>query len=462
MCLDGDSQATYYHCTFVIERLFGLDRPTPLGGEKDSTAMVSLAAIGRKVGAPILLGKERMQSGVSYNLLSTAVRQNPYPVYDEMREKDPVHFSELAQAWFLTRYADVAEILSDRRFSVEGALEKSNKRMGVKWDENSPFMHASSMWMLMIDPPDHTRLRGLINRAFTPRAVEQMRATIQQITDELLDKVQDQGRMDAVHDFGDPLPILVFTQLLGLEGADYDTLKRWANTVGMAIDPIFGPEWLERIDSSAREVREFFQNVIAERKRNPTDDLLSGLIQAEEAGEKLSEEELLATCLLLLVAGTETTSNLIGNSVYALMRNRDQFIRLQREPKLLDTAVEEFLRYETPVQLTGRVAKEDVELGGKTIRAGQPVGCIMGAANRDPEQYPNPSKLDLGRVPNRHTAFSFGPHFCVGSPLARLEGQIAIGTMVRRMPNMQMRMVGAPQWRDTLNNRGLKTLPVIF
>jgi cytochrome P450 len=254
----------------------------------------------------------------------------------------------------------------------------------------------------------------------------------------------------------------VFQKLMGLEHADPAQLKEWANTVGMAIDPIFGAEWLEKIDTAVAEVREFFLKVIEERKHNPTEDLLSGLIQAEEAGEKLTEDELLATCLLLLVAGTETTSNSIGNGIYALMRNRDQFIRLQWDPKLIDTAIEEFLRFETPVQLTGRVAKEDVEIGGKVIKKGQPVGCIMGAANRDPEQYPEPNKLDLGRTPNRHTAFSFGPHFCVGSPLARLEGQIAIGTAVRRMPNMQMRLIGPPQWRPTLNNRGLVSLPVIF
>jgi len=422
---------------------------------------VSLATITRKIGAPILLTRERLESGVSYNLLSKEQRANPYPTYRQLRTKDPVHWSELAQAWFLSRYSDVVKVMSDPRFSVVGALEKSNKRMGVNWDSKSPFIRVSSRWMLMVDPPDHTRLRGLINKALTPRAVERMRQRITEVTNSLLDVVQDNGRMDAVGAFGDPMPVIVFASFFGLPPEDHQQLKLWANTIGKAIDPVFGPELLQRIDQAVGEAIQYFQDRIEERRRDPHDDLLSALVAAEDASEKLSQEELMSTCILLLVAGTETTTNLIGNSIYALLRNPGQMRRLREDPSLIETAVEEFLRYETPVQLTGRVAGEDVEIRGKRIRQGQPVGLLMGAANRDPDEFKHPDQLDIGRTPDRHSAFSFGPHYCVGSPLARLEAQVAITTLLERMPKLQLRTSDF-EWRDTLNNRGLKTLPVVF
>jgi pimeloyl-[acyl-carrier protein] synthase len=423
--------------------------------------MVSLATVTRKIGAPILLTRERLESGVSFNLLSSAQRANPYPTYRQLQTKDPVHWSELAQAWFLSRYDDVMNVMRDPRFSVVGALERSNKRMGVKWDPRSPFIRVSSRWMLMVDPPDHTRLRGLINKALTPRAVERMRQRITEVTSNLLDAVQDSGRMDVVHDLSGPMPVIVFANFFGLPPEDHQQLKLWANTIGMAIDPVFGPELLERIDQAVGEAIQYFEHAIEERRRDPHEDLLSALVAAEDAGDKLSQEELMSTCILLLVAGTETTTNLIGNSVYALLRNPGQMRRLREDPSLIETAVEEFLRYETPVQLTGRVAGEDVEMQGKQIRKGQPVGLLMGAANRDPAEYKNPEQLDLSRTPNRHSAFSLGPHYCVGAPLARLEAQIALTAILERMPKLQSR-TSDYQWRETLNNRGLLKLPVVF
>jgi pimeloyl-[acyl-carrier protein] synthase len=422
---------------------------------------VSAASVARAVGSPILLSWEKLTTGVSYDLLSTKVQADPYPVYREMRSKDPVHWSELARAWFLTRYAEVSSVLKDSRFSVEGTQQKSNERMGYKLDEASPLRRINKRWMLFVDPPDHTRLRGLVNRAFTPKAVEGLRPKIQELVDGLIDQVQDRGHMDVVHDLGDPLPAKVLAYLLGLPAEDSAVLKPWADVVGMGIDPILAPDVVARINRVILEAGEYFERHIEQRRKNPTDDLLSTLISVEEQGERLSSDELLSLLFLFLAAGTETTTNLTCNGLYTILRHPDQLARLQQDPSLIESAIEEFLRFETPVQVTGRVALEDVEVGGKMIRKGHPVGLLLGAANRDPEQFPDPDRLDIGRTPNRHDAFSFGIHFCVGAPLGRAEAAIAIGTVLRRLPTLKLQSE-TPQWRPTMNNRGLQTLPVTF
>jgi cytochrome P450 len=422
---------------------------------------VSAASVARAVGSPILLSWEKLTTGVSYDLLSQKVQADPYPVYREMRAKDPVHWSELARAWFLTRYAEVASVLKDSRFSVEGTQQKSNERMGYKLDEASPLRRINKRWMLFVDPPDHTRLRGLVNRAFTPKAVEGLRPKIQELVDGLIDQVQDRGHMDIVHDVGDPLPAKVLAYLLGLPAEDSAVLKPWADVVGMGIDPILAPEVVVRINRVILEAGEYFERHIEQRRRNPTDDLLSSLISVEEQGEKLSSDELLSLLFLFLAAGTETTTNLTCNGLYTILRHPDQLERLRQDPSLIETAIEEFLRFETPVQVTGRVAMEDVEVGGKIIRKGHPVGLLLGAANRDPAQFPDPDRLDIGRTPNRHDAFSFGIHFCVGAPLGRAEAAIAIGTVLRRLPKLKLQS-DTPHWRPTMNNRGLQTLRVTF
>lgn len=422
---------------------------------------VSTASIARAVGSPILLSWERLTTGVSYDLLSPKVQADPYPVYTKMRTRDPVHWSELARAWFLTRYAEVASVLKDSRFSVEGTQQKSNERMGYRLDEGSPLRRINKRWMLFVDPPDHTRLRGLVNRAFTPKAVEVLRPRIQQLVDELIDQVQDRGEMDIVHDLGDPLPAKVLAFLLGLPGEDSAVLKPWADVVGMGIDPILSPEVVKRINQVILEAGAYFERHVEDRRKNPGEDLLSSLISVEEQGERLSSDELLSLLFLFLAAGTETTTNLTCNGLFTILRYPDQLERLRRDPDLIETAIEEFLRFETPVQVTGRVALEDVEVGGKMIRKGHPLGLLLGAANRDPEQFPDPDRLDIGRTPNRHDAFSFGPHFCVGAPLGRAEAAIAIGTVLRRLPKLRL-VSETPRWRPTMNNRGLQTLPVTF
>jgi cytochrome P450 len=422
---------------------------------------ITTSPLARKLGTPVLLFKERLSSGVGYDLLSPAQREDPYPIYRAMQEKDPVHWSELARAWFLVKYEDISNILRDPRFRVRGTLHKSNERMGVKLDETTPFGRVTSQWMLMVDPPDHTRLRNLINRALTPRAIEAMRPRIQELVDDLLDRVQDKGEMDVVRDLADPLPAMVLATLLDIPPGDHVQLKKWADIVGMGIDPVFGPDLLQRINTTVETVWDYFRPIIAERRKNPGDDLLSALIIAEDQGNMLTEQELLSMMILLLAAGTETTTNLTSSGLYLLLTHPDEMQRLRASPDLMETAIEEILRYETPVQLTGRIVTEDMELRGKRLRTGQPVGLLLGAANRDPDQFENPDVFDITRNPNRHAAFSYGPHFCVGAPLGRAEGQIAIGTVLRRFPNLKL-ATDRPQWRVTLNNRGPKTLPVTF
>jgi len=255
-----------------------------------------------------------------------------------------------------------------------------------------------------------------------------LRPKIQELVDGLIDQVQDRGHMDIVHDLGDPLPAKVLAYLLGLPAEDSAVLKPWADVVGMGIDPISGTRRGGSHQQGDPRAGEYFERHIEQRRKNPTDDLLSTLISVEEQGEKLSSDELLSLLFLFLAAGTETTTNLTCNGLYTILRHPDQLARLQQDPSLIETAIEEFLRFETPVQVTGRVALEEVEVGGKLIRKGHPVGLLLGAANRDPEQFPDPDRLDIGRTPNRHDAFSFGIHFCVGAPLGRAEAAIAIGT----------------------------------
>ncbi len=395
-----------------------------------------------------------------FDLLAPEVRADPYPLYDFLRAWDPVHWSEEAARWILTRYADISAVLRDGRFSADRATQFM-RLLGAEEREHLGALEAGlARQLLFIDPPDHTRLRRLVNAAFTPRVVERMRARIQEIVDDLLDAVAPRGRMDVIADLAYPLPSIVIAEMLGVPPADRDRFKRWSDDLAAFIG--LSPALVEsarRAQGSMLEFADYFREIIAARRAQPGEDLLSALIAAEAQGDVLSEEELLANCILLLAAGHETTTNLIGNGLLALLRHPDALARLRREPDLIRSAVEELLRYDSPVQATARLAKADVEVGGRTIQAGQGVVLLLGAANRDPEQFPDPHALDLARADNRHLAFGAGAHFCVGAPLARLEGQIAIGTVLRRFPDL--RLVDAPlAWRESVAFRGLESLPV--
>lgn len=399
---------------------------------------------------------------VQYNPLLPEARTDPYPLYRQLREQDPVHWSEVVDAWVLTRYDDVVAVLKDPRFSADRrrAQNRLTEQAAAMIEEAGAVGRANTM--LTADPPEHTRLRLLVSRAFLPHAVEPLRQHIQQIADELLDAVQDTGRMDIIQDFAYPLPVIVIAELMGVPPEHRAQFRRWSDDVVAALGgPLGPPELRERGMRSVRELEEYFRGVIAERRRKPKEDLVSVLVAAEEQGDVLSEEQLLATCMVMLIAGNETTRNLIGNGMLALLHDRDQLEKLWNDPSLVESAVEELLRYAGPVQTTARVATEDVQIGGEPIKEGQLVFTVVAAANRDPAHFPDPDKLDITRENNHHVAFGFGIHSCLGQPLARVEAQVAFSTLARRIRNPRL-ATEEVKWGPSFILRGLKSLPMTF
>jgi hypothetical protein len=391
-----------------------------------------------------------------FNPMDPQFVADPYPTYRRLRAEDPVHESPLG-FWVLTRYEDVVGILRDPRFAKEPMIAAVAARLGI-----APASIGISM--LDRDPPDHTRLRSLASKAFTPRVVEALRPRVQEIVDGLLDNVERAGTMDLIEEFAYPIPVNVICEMLGVPVEDQERFKGWSLDLARGLDSIMlGPDSeVSKRSGLAREgLTKYFRGLIAERRTSPRGDLLSALIAAEEAGDKLSEPELVAMCILLLVAGHETTVNLIGNGVLALLRHPDQLRLLRERPELIGTAVEELLRYDGPVQRTARTPSEAVTIGERTIPAGEIVMPFIGAADRDPAQFREPDRLDITRTENRHIAFGWGIHFCLGAPLARIEGQIAINTLVRRMPKLAL-AVEEPEHRHSLTLRGLVALPVSF
>jgi hypothetical protein len=322
--------------------------------------------------------------------------------------------------------------------------------------------------MLMIDPPDHTRLRGIVSKAFTPRVVENMRALIQQLVDDMLARVQAQNRMELMADLANPLPAMVIAAMLGVPGSDQPQFKAWSDDISMALGGIDSARSREELfalyeiaQKSYLALSSYFKEKVADLRIKPQENLLSALIQAEEQGDRLTENELFANCVLLLIAGHETTTNLIGNGVLALLKNPDEQETLRLKPELIVTAVEEMLRYDSPVQKMGRIALTDIPIAGKEILQGQLICFGFAAANRDPEQFALPQQLDVTRQPNRHLAFGHGLHYCVGAALARVEGQIVINTILRRLPKLRLENEKL-EWRRNFTLRGLKALPVVF
>jgi cytochrome P450 len=392
-----------------------------------------------------------------FNPMDPEFLADPYPTYHRLRAEDPVHHSPLG-FWVLTRYEDVSAVLRDPRFIKEPLAALVAARFGVE------VPRGVGLSMLDRDPPDHTRLRSLVGTAFTPRVVEGLRPRIQQIVDGLITHAQAVGSMDVIEEFAYPIPVNVICELLGVPVADHERFKGWSLDIARGLDSIYLPadsEVPRRSAASRHAISDYFRDLIARRRAAPRGDLLSALIAAEEAGDKLNEEELLATCILILIAGHETTVNLIGNGVLALLRNPDELRRLRATPGLITSAVEELLRYDGPVQRTARVASAEATIGGRTIARGEMVMPFIGAADRDPAQFPDPDRLDLTRGDNRHIAFGWGIHFCLGAPLARLEGQIAIDALVRRLPRLEL-VDDKAEYRQSLTLRGLKTLPVKF
>ena len=399
-----------------------------------------------------------MSDDLLFNPLLPEFHADPYPFYRRLREKEPVHQSPMG-FWVLTRYEDCVAVLRDQRFGREEFQQMLSSVYGG--DSEKPQLPRS---MLFRDPPDHTRLRALVSKAFTPRMVETMRDHIQEIVDRLLDRVQGAGRMDLMEDLAYPLPVTVICEMLGVPVDDHGSIRGWSADIARSLDAIGLPsdaDIVERGRVARRALADYFRRLVPQRRARPQQDLLSGLIAAEEQGDKLSSDEVIAMCLLLFIAGHETTVNLIGNGTLALLRHPEQLRTLQAEPALIGNAVEELLRYDSPVQRTARITNTEAEVAGQPMPRGTMVITALGAANRDPAQFPDPDVLDVTRKDPRHISFGFGIHFCLGAPLARVEGQVALGTLLRRMPNLAL-AESNPEWRESSVLRGLKRLNVTF
>jgi cytochrome P450 len=404
-----------------------------------------------------------------FDPFSQEFRADPYTTYRRFREQDPIHFRPTVNplsdgTWYLFRYADIAGALKDGRLRREVQQLLPPGAMPEIPEEHRPFMQLANNWMLLRDPPVHTRLRMLVNRAFTPRTVESRRAHIAAIANNLIDEVEADGRMDLIGDFAFLLPVTVIAEMLGVHSEDHRQFRDWAVALASAVDVRTSNDAHLEASHAAVQLSAYLQDVIADRRKTPQDDLISHLIAVQEAEgtERLSDEEMVATAILLLVAGHETTTNLIGNGTLALLQNRAQWEGLLANAGGVVTAVEELIRYDSPVQITFRVAFEDMEIGDQPIKRGDTVGMVLGAANRDPEHYPDPETLDVTRKPRIPGSFGFGIHFCLGAGLARAEGQIALETLLRRTPDLQLASDGEPAWRPTIAFRGLERLPVTF
>ena len=408
------------------------------------------------------LAFERVETGLVFNPARKDLRADPHPYYRELRERDPIHRSRAADGWVLSRYRDVAAVLGDRRYSADernlrrwAAMMRRREHAGLP----DPYAEERAS-MLRLDAPDHTRLRSLVGKAFTPRAIERMRERIAGLVGELLGRFSPGEPMELIADFASPLPVTIIAEMLGVPAEDHARFRHWSDeairTLGEG-----GIEDHRRAEAAMVELGEYLMAVADERRRAPREDLLTGLVQAEEQGDHLRDGELATLCVLLLVAGNETTTKLVANSTVALLRNPGQLDLLRREPKRIAGAVDELLRYDGPVQLTSRMVLEDGELEGRPLRRGQQLVLMLAAANRDPEQFAAPDRLDVTRENVRHLAFGQGAHFCLGAQLARLETTLALEGLLARFPGLAFG--DAPiVWGDNTVLRGPTRLPLVL
>jgi cytochrome P450 len=396
------------------------------------------------------------------SLFGPEMLADPYSFYARLRAAGPVAWVPQLEAWLVTGYQAVTEGLRDPRLSSERFRRVRDRLaargLGALLDDRARSMN-------FLDAPDHTRLRAQVSKAFTPKVVADMEPHIRDLVGRLLDGARARGGLEAIRDLAYPLPVTVIAEMLGVPTEDLDRFKAWSDEIsaGLAGDVASLPDAvLRRVLDARNELADYFRAAVARRRQAPGRDLLTGLLRAEEAGTLLTEDELLSTAVLLLVAGNETTTNLIGNGLLALLRHPDQMARVWADPALVPAAVEEMLRYEGPVQFATRLAKVDFEMGGAAIRRGQAVYLVLAAANRDPAQFPDPDRFDVGRADNKHVAFGAGPHFCLGAPLARLEAQLAFRELIRRFPGGLRLGSPSPEYRPNFNLRGLKELPVQY
>lgn len=393
-----------------------------------------------------------------YRLLDPAVLADPYPLYDRLRTEAPVYWDAVLHAWVVTRYQDVLTVL--QRFSAARTPDPEHlEAMGLA--AFNPIARVLKRQMIFMDPPDHTRIRRLAASAFTPHRIEALRRHIREITDRRIAAVRESGRMDVVADLAVPVPATVIAELLGVPVGDRERVRAWISAIAEVLGNFqYNPDRVPQARGALEEMTAYFRGRMRGCPYHLSDGLVTGLMAAEERGDRLSEEEVIANSILTMSGGQETTAILIGNSMLTLLRHPDQLRLLQVDPSLIPAAVEEVLRFESPIQYTARLAPDDIELGGQMIRKRQAVMAVIGAANRDPERFPNADTLDIHRENNRHIAFGWAAHFCYGAPLARMEGQVALEALLR-LPDLQLEP--APlKWQDNQGFRGLKALPITF
>ena len=385
---------------------------------------------------------ERVETGIVFNPTRPSCRIDPYPHYRALRERDPFHRSRLADGWVLTRYEDIVAVLTDRSFSAD-------ERNWSRWDQmrrraareglDDPY-ESDTASMLRIDPPDHTRLRSLVSKAFTPRAVDAMRPRVEEVVAQVLDGLPvtpgSGASFELIRDFAAPLPITVIAEMLGVPPEDHARFRHWSDE---AVKTLGEATWDEQrqAQQAMAELGEYIADVAEQRRADPRDDLISGLVAAEEEGDRLSLQELFTTCVLLLVAGNETTTKLIANGLVALLRNPDQLEILREEPKRIPSAIDELLRYDSPVQLTSRFVTRESTMHANPLKLGQQLVLLLAAGNRDPERFAEPDRLDVTREDVRHLSFGQGVHHCLGARLARLEGALALEALLGRFPDLR-------------------------
>jgi len=386
---------------------------------------------------------------------------DPYRLYRQLREIDPVFWDEELDSWVLTGYAEVVASLRDARFSAQRFVTDQEWMPPEMVEALGAPMRALTRQMLFLDPPDHTRLRGLVSKAFTPRVIEGLRSRIQQVVDELIDKALAKGHIKFIEEFAYPLPAIVIAEMLGVPVEDREIFFKWTNDFGTILEGAdLTQEEMVQAFQGVSEFMEYFRQIVARRRTQPKDDLIQAMITAEEGGSMLSEEELLGNCILLLAAGHGTTTHLLGNGTLALLRHPEQYQMLKERPELLQLGVMELLRYDGPVQVTARKAMTELTIRDKKIEAGQKVLISLGGASHDPAQFAEPDRLDVQRVENRHMAFGHGIHYCLGAPLARLEAEIAFGTLLRRLPNPRVENEEEVKFFSGMVFRGLNELPL--
>lgn len=395
-----------------------------------------------------------------YHLLDPEVLADPYPLYRRLREEAPVHWDPYLHTWVVTRYEDVVTVL--HRFSAN-RTPTPEQLAAIGMGELGPIAQMMTRQMLFMDAPAHTRLRTLASMAFTPARVEALRNHIREILDRLLTPLLRCGHMDVINDLAAPLPAIVTAEMLGVPTSDCDQLKNWSADFAEVLGNFqHNPDRAARTLKCVAEMTDYFCEAIRELREHPREGLINSFITAEIDGDRLTDEEIIANCIVTMVGGQETTTNLIGNGILSLVRNPDQMQQLREDLSLVPSAVEELLRYESPSQQTARICPEDTEIGGKLIRKGQAVIAVMAAGNRDPERFKDPDRLDLTRPDNRHLAFGWASHFCFGAALARIEGQLTFEALARRTANLALAPGAQIVWRDNLGLRGLTALQVTF